>query len=605
MPAVPRSEVIRKQLYNLQTYAGPAVVPYGYVVGLLLGLRSDEALFAILAIAVPIGILAGLAGPVWLLPKALREAEAVIPGEPPGARLTRILELPRRLEVMTLLGSVLGVMAFAIIACAHFGKPYESLGSVFLATLAFRLFVAIPQHVASEKILLPLAVEEFHRHPGHRPSGEPFYWPRQSWFLPYAFGVTLVCGLGTVITIIVRKSATARDATLELLTKRGDGALAGELRARMDALVADTVLPLLVVGVFFLVLAGLTAWLLARRQHEGAKALEKSIQVIAGGSSALPDWVATDELGDLAFGLGGIYEKLEAVAQLLQRSAQRLAVSGEELTRSGRKQNDTVTRQAASLQEARITAEEIRQTSQLASRQSEEVLAHAERAESIRTAGEQAIDESLGGLEDIRSQVTDMAAKIRMLGERATQVASITSTVKDLADQSNMLALNAAIEAVRSGEHGKGFSVVAREIRTLADQSIQATTRVRSILHDNSDALSAAVVMSQQGQQRVEVAVVQMRTSGDRLRQLAEIVHQNLDAVRQISAAVSQQNAGISQVTEAVGELSHMMDETLDALKSTEDAAGQVQAVGREVSAAMGAYGQPEAAPAAAIARAA
>src|SRR4030095_10146168 len=103
-----------------------------------------------------------------------------------------------------------------------------------------------------------------------------------------------------------------------------------------------------------------------------------------------------------------------------------------------------------------------------------------------------------------RDQVKDMSAKIRELDERARQIANITVTVKDIADQSNMLALNAAIEAVRSGEHGKGFGVVAREIRTLADQSIQATTRVREILQDVSAAVSVAVTMTEKGTARVE-----------------------------------------------------------------------------------------------------
>ena len=103
---------------------------------------------------------------------------------------------------------------------------------------------------------------------------------------------------------------------------------------------------------------------------------------------------------------------------------------------------------------------------------------------------------SLGGLTDIRAQVDEIARKIAQLSERTQQIGGITQTVKDLADQSNMLALNAAIEAVRSGERGKGFAIVAREIRSLADQSIQATNRVREILEDISASIRRAVAIT-------------------------------------------------------------------------------------------------------------
>src|SRR5205807_7876883 len=114
--------------------------------------------------------------------------------------------------------------------------------------------------------------------------------------------------------------------------------------------------------------------------------------------------------------------------------------------------------------------------------------------------------------------------KITQLSERTQQIGGITQTVKDLADQSNMLALNAAIEAVRSGEHGKGFAVVAREIRSLADQSIQATNRVREILEDISGAIRSAVQITEAGKQRMESGLVQMKSSGENLRELSSIV---------------------------------------------------------------------------------
>jgi methyl-accepting chemotaxis protein len=151
--------------------------------------------------------------------------------------------------------------------------------------------------------------------------------------------------------------------------------------------------------------------------------------------------------------------------------------------------------------------------------------------------------------------------------------------VTKLADQSNMLALNAAIEAVRSGEHGKGFSVVAKEIRTLADQSLKATERVNKILEDVSAAIGETVRITEKGAQRMETGLAQVKASGENLRELSNIVRENASAVRQISAAVSQQNAGVTQVFAAVSDLNRMMEESVARLESTHQATAELQAV--------------------------
>ena len=178
-----------------------------------------------------------------------------------------------------------------------------------------------------------------------------------------------------------------------------------------------------------------------------------------------------------------------------------------------------------------------------------------------------------------------MARQIRSLDQRTRQIASITTTVKDLADQSNMLALNAAIEAVRSGEHGKGFGVVAREIRTLADQSIRATNNVRSILQDISGAIRTTVSMTEKGSEKVESSLVQVREFGNNIRDLSGIVRENAASVRQITAAVTQQNTGITQIFQAVNDLSRLMDQTMVQLRTSDEALDLVRNVTDKVAA--------------------
>jgi methyl-accepting chemotaxis protein len=208
----------------------------------------------------------------------------------------------------------------------------------------------------------------------------------------------------------------------------------------------------------------------------------------------------------------------------------------------------------------------------------------AKRADEIGRSGELAVSQSLGSLADIGAQVGQIAQQIGELRERTLLIGRITDAVKDLADKSNMLALNAAIEAVRSGEHGRGFAVVAREIRSLADQSIQATHRVREILDDLGEAIRSAVSITEKGAQKIEGSLVQVTASGESLRQLSSIVKDNASAVRQIAAAVGQQSAGISQIFAAVNDLDQMMDETVSRLEHTGMSVDTLRAVSERVA---------------------
>jgi methyl-accepting chemotaxis protein len=200
------------------------------------------------------------------------------------------------------------------------------------------------------------------------------------------------------------------------------------------------------------------------------------------------------------------------------------------------------------------------------------------------------LEESLKSLGDILASVRATSSSIGDLGERTRQIGGITNTVKDLADQSNMLALNAAIEAVRSGEHGKGFALVAREIRRLADQSIQSTERVREILNSVGGAVSSAVAGSEDGARRVEASLDQMRSSSEHLRALALVVRDTSSAVRQIAGAVSQQDTGVNQVFAAVVDQNKMMEESMQQLRGTLNAVNTLQEVSSGLAEVLGRY---------------
>ena len=338
--------------------------------------------------------------------------------------------------------------------------------------------------------------------------------------------------------------------------------------------------------------SSLGSWLVARRVVQPVERLSGVVERIVreGDLTQEIEVSGNDELGKLAGAFREMVSKLREVPLKLGESVQLLGDAMTRLNDSANQQRDSVTRQAAALQQTQVTAQEIRQTSALAAQKAQAVLQEVERAESVGQAGEAAADKGAEELSRISQHVEVLSGKMTQLGESTRRIAGITETVKDLADQSNMLALNAAIEAVRSGEHGRGFAVVAREIRSLADQSIQATHQVRENLDNIRAEVQQAVAVAEQGSQGVIAGLERVRGSGASLRELSAITRRNTEAVRQIAAAVSQQNAGVDQVFSAVRELSEQMDEIVKMLDSTAQAVEALNDVSGRIARIVGGF---------------
>ncbi|HYO53613.1 methyl-accepting chemotaxis protein [Archangium sp.] len=586
---VDRKKLVMRMLMALNS-SFPVVVPaYVYFQALISGLNGEEGIWTVMYVLPFISFLS-TAGTYLLIRGAVNSAFNVNPGEPANARLARMLRVPRKLEVAIPGLTVLCIFLLTAVPALKFGKslwtiPW-SVGVMTLLTCLQGLHI----RAQVEGMMRPYAVAEFHKNPGAIPQGSGMFWVRQRWYLPYAFGVFVLCTLATVTTILVRQGY---ENYMELRKQLMGGALSGEqLLALLDAtgakIVHDVALPVGLLGSYLLVSAALSAWQLSRYQTEGALSVQRTVEALASGDPKLPEWVSTDEIGDLASATAKAFGRLKAFSVSLGESAHALRRSAEQLGLSTGKQTEALTHQATALQETQVTAQEIKQTSALTAQKAENILQQTDKADQISRAGEAAIQQSLDGLQAIGHQVKEMARQIRDLDQRTRQIANITTTVKDLADQSNMLALNAAIEAVRSGEHGKGFGVVAREIRTLADQSIRATNNVRSILQDISTAIRSTAVMTEKGSEKVESSLVQVREFGNNIRELSGIVRENAASVRQITAAVTQQNTGITQIFQAVNDLSRLMDQTMVQLRTSDEALELVRNVTDKVAAMSG-----------------
>ncbi|WNG16630.1 methyl-accepting chemotaxis protein [Cystobacter fuscus] len=576
---------------SLRTVTAHAV-PIVYLIMVIMGFSGQEVLGTLFLIA-PALVLIGAAGPYlalsWLVSRTLREAQV---SEPPGARLQRILRLPQMYEGCIIALSALGTAVYGAVPTLYYpGKNPWTIAWAIVTVVLLCLLSGIHRRLMFEQVLRPHAIQEFQRHPELDLGGAGFSWPRYRWYLPYAFGLFILCALVVSFTVLGQQARPIYEQMLEQVDAAPRGQASPLLRAAVSQVLDASTLPLLLLNGYLLVVATLSALSLARHLSEGARSVQVSMEALAAGAPVLPQWASTDEIGDLAAATARAFAKLRDFSLSLRDSAGSLKNSADQLGMSTTKQTEVLTLQASALQETQVTAQEIKETSAMATQKAENVLRQTERANEISQVGEKAIQRTLDGLKAIQGQVNEMASRIRALDERARQIGRITESVKGLADRSNMLALNAAIEAVRSGEHGKGFGVVAREIRSLADQSIKATHNVSVILEDISEAIRSTAAITEEGSAKVGNSLGEIREFGETLQQLSNIVRDNAQSVRQITTAVNQQGTGITQIFQAVSDLSTMMDQTMSQLNNSMSAVDLVRDVSHQVSNFLGNYG--------------
>jgi methyl-accepting chemotaxis protein len=241
------------------------------------------------------------------------------------------------------------------------------------------------------------------------------------------------------------------------------------------------------------------------------------------------------------------------------------------------------TESAAAVSETTTTVEEIRQTSQLANQKAKAVADSAQKAVQISHIGRKSTEDVTAGMGRIRTQMEAIAESMMRLSDQTQTIGQIIATVEDLSAQSNLLAVNAAIEAAKAGEHGKGFGVVAQEVKSLAEQSRQATDRVRTILSDIQKATTAAVMATEQGGKAVEAGGKQTEMAGESIAALAGSVTEAAQAATQIAASSQQQMVGMDQVAGAMENIKQASTQNVASAKQLETAARNLSDLGQRL----------------------
>lgn len=290
-----------------------------------------------------------------------------------------------------------------------------------------------------------------------------------------------------------------------------------------------------------------------------------------------------DELGVMTQSFSRMVDALRDQIQEISNGVNVLASSSNEILVSTSQVAAGAVESATAINETMTTVEEVRQAARLSSEKARNVADSAQRVVQVSQTGKSAVEQTTVTMQNIREQMTAIAQTILRLSEQSQAIGGIIATVTDLADQSNLLAVNAGIEAARAGEQGKGFSVVAQEIKSLAEQSKQATAQVRAILTDVQKATNVAVMATEQGTKAVEAGVKQSVQTGEAVKALTDSSLEASQIATQIVASSQQQVVGMDQIGVAMENINQAGAQNASAMKQAESASKNLNELGQKL----------------------
>lgn len=272
----------------------------------------------------------------------------------------------------------------------------------------------------------------------------------------------------------------------------------------------------------------------------------------------------------------GVLRMMQRYIQAINDVGMAISTSSNEIATTVEQQERTISQQASSVNQTSTTMDELGASSRQSAEQAEASAAGTRQALSLAEEGTLAVQQTMEGMSTLREKVGAIASQILRLSEQTNQIGGIAGLVSDLANQTNMLALNAAVEAARAGEHGKGFSVVAAEIRKLADESKKSAEKITSLVVDVQAAINTTVMVTDEGTKTVDSGIYLAQGTAETFTNVADSINNVFLNSQQIALNAKQQAIAVQQVVAAMNAIDLGAKETATGITQVKVSAQQL-----------------------------
>jgi methyl-accepting chemotaxis protein WspA len=356
---------------------------------------------------------------------------------------------------------------------------------------------------------------------------------------------------------------------IDRVTQVGNEQIATE-EAEIEHEIRAGNLTLMLVGLGTVLVIGVLGWYTARGIIRATGVLTARVTEMAGGASDLTARVpvaSRDELGRLSEGINALIAKIQVIVTKVRESCLQVLATASEIAATARQQESTVQGLTSSTTEIAAAVREISATGRELAGTMNDVNGRAAHASELATAGRQRLELMGQAMPQLVASTQSISGKLATIREKADNINVVVTTITKVADQTNLLSINAAIEAEKAGEYGRGFLVVAREIRRLADQTAVATLDIENLVRLMQDAVSAGVMQMDKFSDEVRSGVSRVAELNTQTGQIITEVSGLGDRFRLVNEGMNNQAVGAEQINEAMGTIAGNARSTAAALE--------------------------------------